>query len=60
MFIVKPPETLWKRDMTYAGQSLPDGFRYSSDNNSQWLDLEGIKQFVAPFEELFAAGKLEG
>jgi len=60
MFIVKPPETLWKRDLTYEGQPLPDGFRYSSDNNSEWLDLEGIKQFVAPFEELFEAGKLEG
>jgi UDP-N-acetylglucosamine 4,6-dehydratase len=60
MFIVKPPETLWKRDLTYEGQPLPDGFRYSSDNNSEWLDLDGIKQFVAPFEELFANGKLEG
>jgi UDP-N-acetylglucosamine 4,6-dehydratase len=60
MFIVKPPETLWKRDLTYEGQPLPDGFRYSSDNNSEWLDLDGIKQFVAPFEEAFANGKLEG
>ena len=60
MFIVKPPETLWKRDLTYEGQPLPDGFRYSSDNNSEWLDLEGIKQFVAPFEELYTVGKLEG
>lgn len=60
MYIVKPPQTLWKRDLTYEGKSLPDGFRYSSDNNSEWLDLEGIKQFIAPFEELFAVGKLEG
>lgn len=60
MFIVKPPETLWKRDLTYEGQPLPDGFRYSSDNNSEWLNLEGIKQFVAPFEELYGVGKLEG
>jgi len=60
MFIVKPPETLWKRDLTYEGQPLSDGFRYSSDNNSEWLDLDGIKQFVAPFEELYAIGKLEG
>ena len=60
MFVVKPPETLWKRDMTYEGEPLLDGFRYSSDNNSEWLDLDGIKQFVAPFEELYKAGKLEG
>jgi UDP-N-acetylglucosamine 4,6-dehydratase len=60
MFIVKPPETLWKRDLHYEGQPLRDGFRFSSDTNAQWLDVEGIKKFVAPFEELFAAGKLEG
>jgi len=60
MYIVKPPETLWKRDLTYEGQSLPDGFRYSSDSNSEWLDLDGIRKFIAPFEELFVAGKLEG
>ncbi len=60
MFIVKPPETLWKRDLQYEGKPLPSGFRFSSDTNTQWLDIDGIKQFVAPFEELFAQGKLEG
>src|SRR5512145_3326055 len=60
MFIVKPPETLWKRDLHYEGQPLPDGFRFSSDTNAQWLDVDGIKKFIAPFEELFAEGKLEG
>ncbi|HLO32011.1 MAG TPA: polysaccharide biosynthesis protein, partial [Anaerolineales bacterium] len=60
MFIVKPPETLWKRDMRYEGEPLPDGFRFSSDTNAQWLDINGIKEFIAPFEELFAQGKLEG
>jgi UDP-N-acetylglucosamine 4,6-dehydratase len=60
MFIVKPPETLWKRDMHYEGTPLPDGFRYSSDKNSEWLDIAGIKGFVAPFEAAFAAGNLEG
>jgi UDP-N-acetylglucosamine 4,6-dehydratase len=60
MFIVKPPETLWERNLQYEGRPLPDGFRFSSDNNAEWLDLEGIKKFIAPFEGLYAAGKLEG
>ncbi|MCL4531107.1 MAG: UDP-N-acetylglucosamine 4,6-dehydratase (inverting) [Chloroflexi bacterium] len=60
MFIVKPPETLWERNLQYEGRSLPDGFRYSSDNNAEWLDIEGIKKFIAPFENLYAVGKLEG
>jgi len=60
MFVVKPPETLWARSLQYEGEPLPDGFRYSSDKNTQWLDIDGIKNFVAPFEELFEEGKLEG
>jgi UDP-N-acetylglucosamine 4,6-dehydratase len=60
MFVVKPPETLWARSLQYEGEPLPDGFRYSSDKNSQWLDIDGIKRLVAPFEELFEQGKLEG
>lgn len=60
MFVVKPPETLWARSLQYEGEPLSDGFRYSSDKNTQWLDIDGIKKFVAPFEELFEQGKLEG
>src|SRR5512142_369558 len=60
MFIVKPPETLWERGLAYEGKPLPEGFRYSSDTNSQWLDVNGIKEFVAPFEQLFEEGQLEG
>jgi UDP-N-acetylglucosamine 4,6-dehydratase len=60
MYVVIPPEPLWNRDMKYEGNPLPEGFYYSSDNNSEWLDIDGIKEFVAPFEELFKQGKLEG
>ena len=60
MFVVIPTEPLWERNVTYEGNPLPVGFRYTSDNNTEWLDIEGIKNFVAPFEELFKQGKLEG
>ena len=60
MFIVKPPETLWERGLEYEGRPLPEGFRYSSDTNAQWLDVSGIREFVAPFEQLFEEGRLEG
>src|SRR5512143_258498 len=59
MFIVKPPETLWERSLQYEGDPLPGGFRYSSDTNKDWLDVEGIRRLIAPFEQLHAAGKLE-
>jgi UDP-N-acetylglucosamine 4,6-dehydratase len=51
MFIVKPPETLWERSLDYDGTNLPAGFRYSSDTNGVWLDVQGIRELIAPFEE---------
>jgi UDP-N-acetylglucosamine 4,6-dehydratase len=60
MFVVKPPETLWERSLHYEGDPLPDGFRYSSDTNKDWLDVEGIRRLIEPFEKLQAIGGLEG
>jgi UDP-N-acetylglucosamine 4,6-dehydratase len=61
MFVVQPAEALWfGYQWQTKGKLLADGYRYSSDKNSEWLDVDGIRQFVAPFEELHAAGKLEG
>ena len=50
MFVVTPSVPLWQRNLHYEGQPLPDRFRYGSDNNLEWLDLEQIRQMVAPFE----------
>ncbi len=61
MFVVQPAEAIWfGYGWQDKGRLLDGGFRYSSDNNSEWLGLEGIKTLIAPFEELFKAGKLEG
>ena len=50
MYVVIPRITLWQRDQKYEGTPIPDGFRYSSDTNPVWLDVEQIRQMVAPFE----------
>ncbi len=60
MYIVKPPATLWERSLQYDGKPLPEGFRYASDNNADWLDVAGIQKLIEPFERLYAVGKLEG
>ncbi len=60
MYIVKPPATLWERSLQYDGKPLPEGFRYASDNNADWLDVAGIQKLIEPFEQLYAVGKLEG
>jgi hypothetical protein len=28
------------------GESLPDGFRYASDNNTEWLDEDALRAMV--------------
>ena len=61
MFVVQPAEATWfGYSWKDRGKTLPEGFYYSSDNNTEWLDVNGIKTYIAPFEELFAQGKLEG
>jgi len=61
MYVVQPAEAFWfGYSWQKRGKLLSDGYRYSSDNNKEWLDVKGIQKFVEPFEKLYAAGKLEG
>ena len=51
MFVVQPSGALWfGHEWQECGKALPDAFRYASDNNPQWLNVEQIRQMVAPFE----------
>jgi UDP-N-acetylglucosamine 4,6-dehydratase len=60
MFVVQPAEAIWfGYQWQQRGKSLPDDFRYASNTNADWLDIEGIQKFVAPFEKLHTSGKLE-
>ena len=60
MFVVQPPEALWfGRDWEKMGRSLPDGFRYASNTNTQWLDIPQIQKIIAPIEAAYEQGRLE-
>ncbi|MBE0409031.1 MAG: UDP-N-acetylglucosamine 4,6-dehydratase (inverting) [Anaerolineales bacterium] len=50
LYVVTPAVTLWQRDLKYEGIPLPDGFRYGSDSNTQWLSLDDLREIVAVFE----------
>ncbi len=47
MFVIQPAEALW---FGYAwqdrGRPLPEGFRYASNTNSEWLTVEQIREMV--------------
>lgn len=51
MFVVQPSEALWfGHAWQEIGQPLAEGFRYASDNNSDWLTLEQIREIVKSIE----------
>ncbi len=59
MFVVQPSGSLWfGRDWEKLGNALPEGFRYSSDNNPHWLNQEEIQAMVAPIETEISNGNL--
>ena len=59
MYVVQPAESLWfGRDWETKGKLLEDGFRYASDTNHQWLNIDQIGKIIAPIETDYLAGRL--
>ncbi|MDY6845548.1 MAG: UDP-N-acetylglucosamine 4,6-dehydratase (inverting) [Chloroflexota bacterium] len=57
MFVVQPVAALWfGYSWSDAGRSLPDGYHYASDNNSDWLTVEEIQKMVSPIETKMEKG----
>jgi len=51
MYVVQPAAALWfGHQWSEKGQSLPDGYHYASDNNTEWLSMQEIHEIVAPIE----------
>ena len=51
MFVVQPTTELWfGHQWQERGARLPEGFRYASDTNPDWLDMNQIRLLIAPFE----------
>ena len=53
-FVVMPAERIWAQpfgwDWENIGRPLPDGFRYASNNNPQWLTVDQIRAMIQPIE----------
>lgn len=45
-FIITPQFSWWQRDNHTGGRSLPDGFKYSSDNNEHWLTVDELRKLT--------------
>ncbi len=59
MFVVQPVQALWfGYEWRELGKPLPDGFRYASDTNEERLNLDQIREMVAPIEAAYNDGSL--
>lgn len=45
-YIVKPSFPWWREENHYDGKRVPDGFRYASNNNKEWLKGERLKKVL--------------
>jgi UDP-N-acetylglucosamine 4,6-dehydratase len=48
MYIIQPSHPWWKSENWVKAKPLPEGFRYSSDNNARWLTQRELEELVAP------------
>jgi len=46
MFVIQPSHPWWRKGNWKQARSLPDGFRYSSDNNPQRLSAEDLCELI--------------
>jgi UDP-N-acetylglucosamine 4,6-dehydratase/5-epimerase len=46
MFVVQPAHSWWKKANWENARPLPEGFRYASDSNDQWLTAEELNQVL--------------
>jgi len=45
-FVIEPELRFWQKNNGHEGKSLPEGFRYSSESNTTWLDADELMSMV--------------
>jgi UDP-N-acetylglucosamine 4,6-dehydratase len=48
MYVIQPAHPWWKSENWVDAKPLPEGFRYSSDNNERWLTRRELEELVTP------------
>jgi UDP-N-acetylglucosamine 4,6-dehydratase/5-epimerase len=46
MYVILPLHPWWRVEHFNGADKLPDGFRYSSDTNSQWLSVKDLGKMI--------------
>ncbi|MCG3085215.1 UDP-N-acetylglucosamine 4,6-dehydratase (inverting) [Anoxybacillus sp. LAT_35] len=45
-YVIQPEFPWWNTDLVGFGKSLPEGFKYTSDTNKEWLTVEQLRTLV--------------
>lgn len=45
-YVIQPEFPWWNTDLFGFGKSLPEGFKYTSDTNKEWLTVEQLRTLV--------------
>jgi UDP-N-acetylglucosamine 4,6-dehydratase len=48
MYVIQPAHPWWKKGNWVHGRLLPEGFRYTSDHNEEWLSHEQLQELIEP------------
>jgi len=46
MYVVQPAHSWWDNSNWNGSRTLPEGFRYTSDGNPQWLSVEQMRKLI--------------
>ena len=50
MYVIQPNHPWWKSANWMNARALPDGFRYASDTNTEWMSDQQVRDMVEPEE----------
>lgn len=45
-YVIQPEFPWWSKEFGNGGKPLPDGFKYTSDTNTEWLTVEELRALV--------------
>lgn len=45
-YVIQPEFPWWSKEGLEGGKPLPEGFKYTSDTNTQWLTVEQLRKLV--------------
>lgn len=46
MYVIMPNYPWWEKLNYQTGSKVPEGFRYTSDNNDEWLGVEDLREII--------------